>query len=64
MDITYKDLNEKEIIMSKENFIELIDEYTELKEQVIALQEVLSKVLNIEDGNLWVYVKNIRSNWK
>jgi hypothetical protein len=47
MDITYRDLNDKEVAMPIGEFIRLIDEYTELKQQVIALQEIIANIIEI-----------------
>jgi hypothetical protein len=49
MNITYRDLNDKEIAMSTEEFICLLDEYTELKQQVIALQEIIANIIDIKE---------------
>jgi 3-dehydroquinate dehydratase len=51
MNVIYRDLNDKEVVMSKHDFIQLIDEYTELKQQVKAMQEVLSNIVELK-GNI------------
>jgi hypothetical protein len=50
MNITYRDLNNKEVIILKEDLINLLDEYAESKEKVIALQEVMSKIIKLKNN--------------
>jgi len=46
MNIDFRKLNDKELIVSKETLIELIDENDELNEMVLALQELIVKIVD------------------
>ena len=48
MNIDFRKLNDKELIVSKETLIDLIDENYELNEMVVALQEVILKITHIK----------------
>lgn len=48
MNIEYKELNDGEVVLTKKDFVNLLDQYIELKEQVRALQEVISKIVDIK----------------
>jgi hypothetical protein len=47
MNVTYRDLNDKEVAVPIGEFVRLLDEYTELKQQVIALQEIIANIIEI-----------------
>jgi hypothetical protein len=47
MNIDFRKLNDKELIVSKKTLVELIDENYELNEMVLALKEVILKLSNI-----------------
>lgn len=45
MNIDFRKLNDKELIVSKKTLVELIDENYELNEMVLALQELITKIV-------------------
>jgi hypothetical protein len=53
MNIDFRKLDDKNLIISKETLVELIDENYELNEMVLALQELISKIVNYKDKNLF-----------
>ena len=48
MNIDFRKLNDKELIVSKETLVDLIDENYELNEMVLALQEVILKITHMK----------------
>lgn len=49
MNIDFRKLNDKELIVSRETLVALIDENDELSEMVLALQELITKIVNYKD---------------
>jgi hypothetical protein len=48
MNIDFRKLNNKELIVSRETLVELIDENDELNEMVLALKEVILKLTKLD----------------
>lgn len=49
MSFEIRDLNDKEVVISKNNLFDLLDEIQELREMIFAQKEVISKLANIKE---------------
>jgi hypothetical protein len=48
MSFEIRDLNDKEVAISKNDLFNILDEMQELREMILAQKEVISKIANIK----------------